>query len=398
LSDLGLQSTQQLQQPQMPPGNISVLFSNLSSPLEHFSSLLAAHQKFAQDFATSSATMKAEDMVAMVKGVQDLQENLKTIKTSLQSNLLRYYLEQIEAMIASLEDPEAPDLGRQFISRLRKTDCKTVIDTELECAAAYRSYSYAESNYGFANTIALQPSRLDDIIVMVDAIVHEVSHGFQVPVAPALQLSPFNPDTRVLVHPADWIMLDNLCERDAYAKQALFNYLLNKANPEVRVKSQKDMVTVEDFENAREKHGTLQKALTAVALDALNKVKTIDKVNLTFAHHYYGEALTQYENGMAMRKTENETGHIFVRLEPKDLYAVGAYDVGPNSLGKYNIHPDFRKRPDLTPQQQERYRILCDTYNIPPLEECVTLAEHNQGISNRYPQNVAMEAPLEYSI
>lgn len=314
--------------------------------------------------------------------LHNLQQQIDEMKRTVQTQKMNHLLDGMRERVADLSDPEARNFGRQFVAAMDAVECKIMLDDELKGPAIYVSYSYAKENRGFANEISLNPDRVDDEDAFTTSTAHEYIHAFQKHVAPALHYSPFNPDNRVVVHPADWIMLEALCERDAYTKQAFINTLLAKANPDVRTNTTHDVVNVNDFERVREKSASLADTVVAMSLEALSKpTKRSEPNGRTFVNNYQDIALNNYAAGMAQRQKEGEKNLVFVRLELDDLWQVGNYGVGPNSFGERIMEPLIMTRHPLLADAQEKIDAICKEHGIPPLEKCPTLKQYEKSLA-----------------
>ena len=342
---------------------------------------MAARNLITADFEAARGKNDVTALKAAREALIPIEKGIDALNTFIDEELFDHDMQNIRTLFSELDDPESPNVGLAFIERLDETGCKIVIGENLTAdknslRAVYTSYSYGKEVRGFINEIAVNKFKLANVVALMDSVEHEVFHALQKYAAPALHLSPFNPDTLVIVHPLDWIQLEGLCERDAYAKEGFFNYLISKTNPLMRERAEYDVVSVEDFEKAQKKYPPLHKALIHIALNALYKPTVEGDDSKLFSHHYQGVALGNYIAGMAKRAKDGQTGHVFVRLEPEDFYAVGDYKVGPNSLGRGALDPGFLYRPTLKKVDQDRYDALCSKYDIPPLDECPTMVEH----------------------
>jgi hypothetical protein len=327
------------------------------------------------DFRETSDQLSFEEL-------HRLQKDLETLTRTVQSQKVPVLLERMRAQIGAVSDPEAPEFGKQFLAAMDASACGIRLDSGLKNSAMYNSFSYGKTTRGFVNEVALNPSRVDKEDRFISSTAHEYIHSFQKRVSPALQRSPFNPESRVVIHPADWIILEGLCERDAYTKQALLNSLLAKTNPAVKGSTDFDVVSVSDFEKMRGNAGSLADAVVTSALDSLSKPIVRGQPNgRTFVHHYQDVALDNYSAGMAKRKEERENDIVFVRVEFEDLWQIGNYGVGPNSFGE-NVHePLIEKRHKLSAGAQEKLDRICREHNIPPLESCPTLRAYDESLA-----------------
>lgn len=184
-------------------------------------------------------------------------------------------------------------------------------------------------------------------------------------------------------------MVERLCEKDAYTKQAMISMLIAQKFPEMRERTSRDVVSVEDFEQAMQTSDTLEDAVVTTALSALSKVKYINEPQRgTFEDVYSAIALKNYRAGMTKRMEEGQKNLVFVRLESSDFWAIGNYSVGPNSLGEYFMEPLLLKRRALSPENQVEMNAICKKFGVPPLHHCPTLGAVLNG------EHLVSESPL----
>lgn len=366
----------------------SVLFSRAAGAGPDIESLRAAAATFHANFLAAQGGMQADHILAQQASLEEIQAGIaKTIKI-MRYGVLESHKHQITDWLHSLDDPELPEIGRIFLRQQERVDCSTTIEPDLECAAEYTAYSYTN---GLRNNMGLNPEKIRHPFDLFDSIMHELPHALQRDSAQALQHGPFNPNTKIIVHPDDWILLYDLCERDAYAMQGWFNSLLNKKQPYIREKTQFYVFSVQDFETIRDESSDLAECLKRSALAALKKPKRKWASYPTFADHYHDVAIRNYSAGMCCRRDAGETGHIFVRLTPEDFWAVGNYGVGPNRFGEHFMDPAFLQRAELDRQNGENLQLLCRDYNIPSWGSCPTLSEV---LGQRRPALAAATSPI----
>ncbi len=354
--------------------------------------LLAAQEILAADFANAADKGDINTLKKTRETLRVIEQGTGRLKKLLDEQLFNDDIRNIRELFSKLDDPEVPGIGLAFLKKLDETGCKIVAGENLTAEqnslkAVYTSYSYGKETRGFINEIAVNKFKLEDVLALMDSIEHEVFHALQKHSAPALHLSPFNPDTMAIIHPLDWIQLEGLCERDAYAKEGLFNWLISKTDPAMRDRSEYDVVSVDDFENALRRYPPIHNALIHVALNALYKSKVEGDDSFLFSHHYQGVAIGNYVAGMAKRMKDGKSNPVFVRLEAHDFYAVGDYGVGPNSLGNGSIDKGFLYRPCIQGADADKLDALYSKYNIPPLEDCPTLGEYNAAVAHQRAQH-----------
>lgn len=326
--------------------------------------------------------------------LHDIQKELEALTRKVQEQKVPVLLERMKARVGALSDPEAPRFGMEFLAAMEAANCSVRVDSSLDNSAMYLSYSYGKTTRGFVNEVALNPSRVNSEDRFISSTAHEYFHGFEKRTSPALQRSPFNPESRAIIHPADWVLLEGLCERDAYTKQAFINSMLAKGNPELRAASKTDVVSVDDFERIRANSASLADALVTTALQSLSKpLKAFEPNGRTFVNHYQDVALKNYSAGMAMRKKEGETDLVFLRVELDDLWQIGNYGVGPNSFGKNIKEPLIATRHALSADAQANLDRICKEHGIPPLEKCPTVRQYNESLAFMAAQTQTVQTP-----
>gem|GEM_PF-4147302 len=340
-------------------------------------------EQIAVDFAKAMEKRDIAGMLAARENLKILTRDIARLTVEVDAELLTHDIEVIKSRIGVLSDPDCPDIGQQFLRKMEECACTIEIDPSLKDddvspTARYISYAFGKTVRGFVNEIGINTYKLQDILALMDSVVHESFHSFQKNAAEALHLSPFNPDTVYIMHPEDWIHLENLCERGAYAKEGMFNALLSQHDPKARERSEFDVVSVKNFEEARDEYMDLQRALIHVALNALYKPTVVGDYSRLFLHHYQEVAIKNFAAGMSQRMLAGQSGFVFVRAESEDFYAIGNDGVGPNPFGHREIDPGFEERRKLSDKAQAKLDAVCERYNIPPLEQCITISEYKR--------------------
>jgi hypothetical protein len=260
--------------------------------------------------------------------------------------------------IEGLVDPEAGDVGRSFSEAYAHTGCEQDLDPDFFTRACFNSHSIKLSDSGFHNNILYGSLAMKKLDVLFSARVHESTHAMQNKNTPALHASPFNPKTKIIICPEDWLFLQERCEQGAYAMQAWFSTLLadeaEDGGPDLAKKiiegSEREPVAINQFRRLRQEAGSLAGALVGAARESLTKNFYSDSGQYDyykFADNYADSALTGYTQVMNVRRNErNETGFKFVRLSDKDreaaVRAIGS-SFGPNCFGEPEILPEFLK-------------------------------------------------------
>jgi hypothetical protein len=254
--------------------------------------------------------------------------------------------------IATRQDPELGPVGAQFMKNYAETGCRTDIDpTETYVRASYCAFTYVKGREGLLNRILIglqAESNLDSLYL---GSSHERIHALELWKTPALHAAPFNPRTRIVLCPEDWLLLQERCEQDAFAKQAWFGSLIADELPEVVDRTTREPVPVKEFIEARAKYG-LQGAMVEMARFYENRKRYVDNFkngDYTYAHSVHDSNLAAYKDAMDIRDDRGEKV-IFVRLGAKDreaaIRAIGG-SFGPNPFGENGVLPEFLEGPHI---------------------------------------------------
>lgn len=339
--------------------------------------LLEAQRRLIEDYSRFGGDMTPQQRASYLELTRQFDANVKPHRTEVHRDHLDTHLSNVLALIASIPNDSGGALIRdQFLRAQANSGCNIVLDPNLNCPAVYRAYTHLQPGRGFLNQLAVQPAKCDDLLALTNSFMHEWTHAFQTLHAPVLRHVSGNPNTKIILHPEDECMVFDLTERDSFAKQAVWNFLISFVNPDMEEKSSLDILTVADVRDALERYPDHDQMIVELAIMALQREKYQEVgPGFTFQNSYHQTSLNNYAIGMKNRRHEEETGQIFVRAEPHDLWEIGNYGVGPNSLGKYGIDPIFIQCPKLTDHHQRQMATFMREYNIPPREECPTLAE-----------------------
>lgn len=248
--------------------------------------------------------------------------------------VLKQNLASAQVRLRGLDDPEHRLAGAECAVRMIRNNCKVALAPEHDCLASYQSFSLHPARSGFINTItygavaAREPERL------FAAMVHESAHAQQKRQAAALHASPFNPASKIIICPRDWMLLEERCEQDAYTRQVWMSSLLAQQNPGLRaLKVIDSALEIGHFEALRQ-GDTLGGALRRAAEITLHKSYFWDNPDspYRFVHHAQDHALQSYARALDIRHGRGEDGFVFVRALPEDIHAIGR-SFGPNVFG-----------------------------------------------------------------
>lgn len=281
--------------------------------------------------------------------------------------LIRNALRTTDQWIREIEDPELGNIGERFSADVERSGCKEEIDIFHNGIADYISFAYGKTIRGFLNKIVCGPAGEEDIAKLFSSKVHEKTHALQKMQSAALHGSPFNPDTKIIICPRDWVLLEERCEQDAYTKQALFNSILGQYLPEMREMTERDSLSIAVFDRIRARSPNIHEALVSASLQALGKSFYSDNPNspYQFRNHYHNHALNNFKAGMEQRKKFGETEWVFVRVEPEDILAIGT-SAGLNTFGQNRdtMLPIFLEHSNLQKDAQDKLNKLNEEFSI----------------------------------
>jgi len=229
-------------------------------------------------------------------------------------------------------------LGSRFLQEFAATGCGESIDLQLQARASFQAH---HTTKGFINKILYSTTVLDDIKALFSSRTHEGVHAIQFGRSAAAHATPFNVGAKIMLCPRDAVLLEELKERDAFAKQLLLDKILTDDRYAAS--------GIRFFENE----------LQGYARTILRKLQWNDE--MTFLDYYRGKAMGEYETRMKDRhKAEGDI--IYVRLEPEDILGVGD-SLGLHSFGTSPADAMTWQRP-LTPDQEARLEALNQALGI----------------------------------
>ncbi len=286
-------------------------------------------------------------------------------------------LATVNGWIATAWDPELGNIGRRFSEDVSKSGCREEIDLFLlHNVATFCAFSLYREAMGFRNLIQYGALAEEDLARLYTSMVHEKTHAVQLLHSAALHGSPFNPATRIIICPRDWVTLMERCEQDAFAKQGWFGSLVAGDIPEIRGMTRGQTLSVETFEEIRARSENVAQALTEAARTLLEKKYWLDDPHNdeTFRNYYHERALSGFKNAINARLDRNETDFIFVRIEPEDIEAIGN-SCGPNIFGENGILPEFSQGPVLNERDKKTLAGINAKLGIGNEDDLPTLGE-----------------------
>lgn len=329
--------------------------------------LKRASEKFAALADARKNTGSGSPAIAdIMNDVAAAQDNAARAETALLPRQMDHNLKTVRGWIAGLSDTGHPALGQEFETRFARAGFKLETDPELECTAIYSSFSLKKDNAGFVDTISFGKYAAQNPYKLFNAYLHENIHGYQKHASAALLASPFNAqpvtvninygyggtyaeDVSIVICPEDWLILQEKCEQDAYAKQGWLNSLLAQTEPAAIDAGAKDALSARAFLDCRARAGgDLAGGLRLAAAQASSTKFFIDaKGNptgkYTFAHNWQDIALRAYRDAIDVRRDRGPTNFVFVRVSPEDVHAIGN-SFGPNPFGPDPYDPALLER------------------------------------------------------
>ncbi|MGZ9108930.1 MAG: hypothetical protein ACXW4B_08945 [Micavibrio sp.] len=230
------------------------------------------------------------------------------------------------------------NFGSRFLREFAALGCAESIDLQLSARASFQAH---HTTKGFINKIIYSTAVLDDVEALFSSRTHEGIHAIQFGRSAAAHATPFNVGTKIMLCPRDAVLLEELKERDAFAKQRLLDKMLT------------------DDRYAASNVTFLENELQDYARTILRTLQWNDE--MTFLDYYRGKAMGEYETRMASRhKAEGDI--VYVRLEPEDILGIGD-SLGLHSFGTSPADAMTWQRP-LTAAQETRLDALNRTLGI----------------------------------
>ncbi len=361
---------------------------------------LSASDALAQLQSAMTEYLQSIEDGAVETSPQNIAEHVRTISSvnqafSQASKL--YSARSTEKLLEVISHPEAPTIGNDFISRLKQSGLTYNFYEDDAKDADLALFSAYHLKRGRVNELAVNVAKidLDRPHLTMSSFNHERFHALTSFVSDVYEHNAWNRKTRLLIHPYDKMVFDNLCERDAHTKQALINVLAMHSRSDdtefckaMRRDTRFNVLSTLEMERLMKSDEPLQEILICAALQSMDKLYTKDVPGFTFTHSYYNSTLRDFRNGLLGRHGVNTVAKItdpipfqYFRLTPEDFYGLSLYGVGPSSLGGTKIDPRFSLEVDFaspianTPDIRAKYEALCKDFGIPERESCPTFTE-----------------------
>lgn len=335
--------------------------------------------------------LSEEDLEKDIDRIYELKMRLENAELLRRGTLVKLRLASQDGIIETLTDLEAPNFGKKFLKRVADADIKfDIAYSGLTMPAVYTAYSLAEENRGFPNIMRFSPDRARNTYDLFLSSTHERGHGVENHLVDAMKCSPFNPDSKAVIHPIHWARLELACERETIADTVFMASKMAPHMPGLR-EHMRDagascMISIDEFEEIREKAPSLMDAMVTAALKALSKSP---RDGVTYEDTYTETALEHVSAGLYWRR-EFKLGEVtFVRLTDRDIHSVGAHGIIPNPMGERIMEPLLLRELTFNDRNQDTLDIICKKYNIPNLYDCPTLAEYRAseaGLTAREPE------------
>ena len=270
--------------------------------------------------------------------------------------------------LGTLQDPQFADVGQHFQARCAQGGFQVALDPDLTCTASYCSFSLRKDQSGFVNTITYGQLAAKNPVRLFNAAIHEPLHGLQKQNAAALHASPFNAvnGNTIIICPRDWLLLEERCEQDAYAKQAWMNALLARHVQKAWDSGKNGPLSAREFQSCRDVCGDdLVAGLRLAAAKALHKSYWYNNENspYRFANYVQDCALRNYRAAMKLRLGDGETGFVFVRVRPEHVHALGQ-SFGPNVFGDNPKDPSLLQQTAMSDSAAESDEAMGTSYGL----------------------------------
>jgi len=231
----------------------------------------------------------------------------------------------------------------------------------------------------FDNNIYYNRLRFDDTGFAFVRRTHEIIHALQAQSSVALHANPGNKNADIILCPRDYLLIRELAEEDARAKETLVKYAAAQANPHLTTAFNSTGLSIKDFETALSIHKNMSMTLAVTAISALNTGCAEDGYEQKTLRDYYADmAFFDYYQNIARRQNEADEHPVqFVRLGDEDIYDLGTA-FGPCTFGSPDIYPAFQEL--LSPSAELLTEIaglsealdITDDRALPTLSEALT--------------------------
>lgn len=235
---------------------------------------------------------------------------------------LKIYFNAHGNALAKLRALDAKTVLDQFEQSLTdiKTETRYVPGQKGTCKAQFIAFTFFGQPV-YTNSIHIQTHKNfcsrneEEMTISRD---HEAAHALQLENSLDLWASPFNNTCPAALSPLNGVLASLLTEIDAYGTQAFLAALRARSNPKFFDASNKDLVSVGEFEDICLQSPDLGTAIRQAGLLALSKIQYSKKPGgsvRTFFEHYCDDALKNYESNNIYPRDQN--WFKFVQLGPE---------------------------------------------------------------------------------
>lgn len=294
-------------------------------------------------------------LVAAIDSLAQTRARLDALDRHARNIQIVENLDYVTTHLLRLQHNDYPTLGPDFMRAATGLGCTVLVEPDLDCLAHYTSFSLHAEDPGFVNRLTFGLQAAQDLRGLFNAYTHELRHGLQKLAAPALRASPFNPDSKIIVCPRDWLLLEERCEQDAYTFQGWLSWLALADDPDLYDTGANTPMSARRFAETMARTGNdTAAAFRIAAAECLGISYYLDNPHhpYRFVHHTHDHALRSYRNAISTRLNNGETDLVFVRLAPHHVYQIGACTtvngVGPSTFGN---DPDDPAHITATPFQ-----------------------------------------------
>ncbi len=259
------------------------------------------------------------------------------------------------------------EAGRDFIETYKRLGTGEYYDPEHDAIACFLGVGLTK----VTNAIIYGPRAVAHNMEQLFSFrTHEIIHAFQAHILAATHADPVNARSNIVLCPRDFIRLEELKERGAYAGQFLFASLMHDLETGAR-----ESVNFKIHDLPPEAERSIENMKQRMR-DMVDGVMRRDNNDLK--KQYNEQMLARFEEAAATdRKDDIAQGRLrFVRLEEEDIAAAGdGFILNIFTDGEGNVLPAFLKDVPLSPELEARVQILNKLLGITDESQLPTFGE-----------------------
>lgn len=290
-----------------------------------------------------------------------------------------------------------PDGKKLVLEMAENRNLGYVLNDDMEVPACFVAYANHSKHWVVGNhpgdsvdgamffssrLIAQGPGRV------AESMVHEAQHVLQNDAAACLHARYNNLRSRIILHPYDDLLVEEVAERDAYAMQAFLSYKIKKKLPDIggHVGSKR---VIEAY--SRAKKSTSGNVGTVLAKTSQYIMYNSNVGNVRALDHYHAYTLDGYGSAPALLAPQiQEWGLpfdaedlIYVRVDEEDLAEIPS-GFGPNFM-KSNAQKKLAPLGQMSDENRAKMEGIIKERNIPERESLPLLRDvlAANGISKR---------------